>query len=213
MNFQRIIIATAFVAAMSAPAFADDTNTTTPSTDTSVQRDVNQQERIENGLKDGQLNTKEAGKLENGEKVIDKTEARDMKDGSISPEEQARLNKMQNKESTAIYNQKHDAQTGNPESKSSERMQNDVQRNVNQEQRINQGVKSGSMTTQEAGKAERGQARNARLEARAARNGRVGAKEQRRIQTGENRRSRGIWRKKHNANPAATTAAPAATTN
>ena len=205
MNFQRIIIATAFVAAMSAPAFAADANvTTTTSTDTSVQRDVNQQDRIEQGLKDGQLNTKEAGKLEKGETAIEHTEAKDMKDGSLSPEEQARLNKMQNKESTAIYNQKHDAQTGNPESKSSERMQADVQRDANQQQRINEGVKSGALTTKEEAKAERGQARDTRIQARAARNGRVGAREQARIQRNENRKSRGIWRKKHNT-PASTT--------
>ena len=34
------------------------------STADTVQRDVNQQTRIENGLKDGSLSTKEAGRLE-----------------------------------------------------------------------------------------------------------------------------------------------------
>ena len=32
-----------------------------------VQRDVNQQQRIEQGLQSGQLNTREAGRLENEE--------------------------------------------------------------------------------------------------------------------------------------------------
>jgi hypothetical protein len=212
MKVPHILAAAVVIATLSAPAFADDAqNTTTPSTDTSVQRDVNQQERIEQGLQSGALTTKEAGKLEQGEAHIDKVESKDMKDGSISPEEQARLNAMQNKESTAIYSQKHDAQTGNPDSASSQRMQADVQRDVNQEQRINQGVKSGALTTQETGKLERGQARDARLQARAARNGRVNAREQRKIQVSENKRSRHIFGRKHNQKtetPATTATTP-----
>jgi hypothetical protein len=164
-----------------------------------VQRDVNQQERIEQGLKSGELNTKEAGKLENEEKHVDKMEARDLKNGKISPAEQARLNAAQNKVSADIYKQKHDAQLGNPNSASSQRMQTDVQRNVNQESRIEQGVKSGSLTNRETGKLERGQAHVDAKEARAARNGHVGKFEQAGIQRSENRQSRRIFRKKHNA--------------
>lgn len=204
MNFQRLFVATAIVVTLSSPAFADDTNTTATNT-TGVQRDVNQQERIENGLQSGQLNTKEAGKLEQGETRIEKTEARDMKDGSVSTKEQARLNKMENKESAAIYAQKHDAQKGNPNSLSSERMQKDVQRDANQQERINNGLNSGTMTDKEAARSERAEARNTRLEARAARNGRINAREQHRVQVSENRRSRGIFRRKHNANTNTTT--------
>ncbi len=50
-------------------------------------------------------------------------EAHDLKNGNISPAEQARLNAAQNKVSSDIYKQKHDAQTGNPNSASSKRMQ------------------------------------------------------------------------------------------
>src|SRR5438552_1181866 len=100
------------------------------------QRDVNQQQRIEQGLQSGQLSTKEAGQLERGQQHIDRMEARDLKNGSISPAEQARLNAAQNRQSQAIYNDKHNAVTGNPNSASSQRMQADVQRNVNQQQRI-----------------------------------------------------------------------------
>ena len=55
------------------------------------QRDVNQQQRIEQGLKSGELSTKEAGQLEREQNRVDKIEARDLKDGSISAAEQARL--------------------------------------------------------------------------------------------------------------------------
>src|SRR5947207_14161622 len=40
-----------------------------------VQRDVNQQQRIEQGLKSGSLNTGEAAKLERGEARIDRMES------------------------------------------------------------------------------------------------------------------------------------------
>jgi hypothetical protein len=213
MQLHRLLIATAIVVTLSSPAFAQSTTNTTTSAnpDTSVQRDANQQERIEQGLQSGQLSTKEAGKLEKGETAIEHQEAKDMKNGSVSPQEQQQLNRMENRESSAIYNQKHDAQTGNPNSASSQRMQADVQRDANQQQRISNGVNNGSMTTREAAGSERGQMRNTRLEARAARNGRVGRGEQARIQRSENVRSRNIYRRKHNARTDAPAAAPAAT--
>ena len=163
------------------------------------QRDVNQQQRIEQGLQSGQLSTKEAGSLERQEQHVDRMEAHDLKNGSISPAEQARLNAAQNKVSTDIYADKHNGVTGNPNSASSERMQTDVQRNVNQQQRIANGMANGSLTNREAGSLERGQAHVNGREANAAANGHVGAAEQRRIQRSENRQSGRIFRKKHNA--------------
>jgi hypothetical protein len=163
------------------------------------QRDVNQQQRIEQGLQSGQLSTKEAGSLERQEQHVDKMEAHDMKNGSISPSEQARLNAAQNRVSNDVYADKHNGVTGNPNSASSQRMQADVQRNVNQQQRIQNGMDNGSLTNREAGKLERGQARVSGREANAAANGHVGAAEQRGIQRSENRKSARIYRKKHNA--------------
>src|SRR5258708_12947077 len=78
-------------------------------------------------------------------------------------------------------------------------MQADVQRNVNQQQRIEQGVQSGQLTNREAAKLERGQARVNRAEARAGADGKVGPNEQRRIQKAENRQSKRIYREKHDA--------------
>lgn len=163
------------------------------------QRNVNQQQRIEQGLQSGQLSTKEAGSLERQEKHVDNMEARDLKNGSISPSEQARLNAAQNKVSSDIYADKHNGVTGNPNSASSRRMQTDVQRNVNQQQRIQNGMDNGSLTNREAGSLEHGQARVNGREANAAANGHVGAAEQRGIQRSENQQSRRIYRKKHNA--------------
>jgi type IV secretory pathway VirB10-like protein len=163
------------------------------------QRDVNQQQRIEQGLKSGELSTKEAGSLERDEQHVDRMEANDLKNGSISPAEQARLNAAENKTSGAIYDDKHNATTGNPNSASSERMQADVQRNVNQQQRIANGMQSGALTNKEAGSLERGHAHVDRREANAAANGHVSAGEQRRIQRSENHQSNRIYNNKHNA--------------
>ena len=163
------------------------------------QRDVNQQQRIEQGLQSGQLSTKEAGSLERQEQHVDKMEAHDMKNGAITSGEQARLNAAQNRVSNDIYADKHNGVTGNPNSASSQRMQADVQRNVNQQQRIQNGMDNGSLTNREAGKLERGQAHVNGREANAAANGHVGAAEQRGIQRSENRQSGRIYRKKHNA--------------
>jgi hypothetical protein len=163
------------------------------------QRNVNQQERIEQGLQSGQLSTKEAGSLERGQQDIDRVESKDLRNGSISPAEQSRLNAMENRQSNAIYDDKHNAVKGNPNSASSQRMQSDVQRNVNQQQRIANGINNGSLTNREAGSLERGQAHVDRKEANAAANGHVGAGEQRRIQGSENHQSNRIYNKKHNA--------------
>ena len=162
-----------------------------------VQRDVNQQQRIEQGLKSGSLNTQEAARLEKEETRVERDQARAMRDGKLSPAEKARLAREQNQVSRDIYREKHDAQTGNPSSASSQRMQADVQRNINQQTRIEQGVQSGSLTTRETAKLEGGQARDTRAEARAGADGNVNAKEQRRIQRKENHQSERIHREKH----------------
>jgi hypothetical protein len=132
------------------------------------QRDVNQQQRIEQGLQSGQLSTREAGRLEREQQHVDKMEAHDLRNGSISPAEQARLNAAENKASHDIAVDKHNGVTGNPGSVSSQRMQADVQRNVNQQQRIANGVNSGALTNREVGSLERGQAHVDRKEANAA---------------------------------------------
>jgi hypothetical protein len=190
MSPKRSAVALALGVIFIAPALAQNTADT-------VQRNVNQQQRIEQGLQSGQLTTKEAAKLESGEARIDKMEQRAESDGKLSDAEKRRIEQAQNKESQAIYREKHDAQTGDPNSASSKRMQADVQRNVNQQQRIEQGVQSGQLTNREVGKLERGQAQVERKEARAGADGHVGAKEQRRVQAEENHQSHRIHREKH----------------
>ena len=190
------VIATTFTA----PVFAQVTGQpmVQPVNRADTQRDIDQQQRIESGLKSGQLTTREAGKLEKGEAHVDRMEANADRSGHVSAAEQARITSAQDRESNAIRSQKHDAQTGNPASASSRRMQADTQRNINQQSRIEQGERSGRLTTRETGSLERGQARVDRATARAAANGHVGANEQAGIQARENRQSARVLDKKHN---------------
>ena len=187
---QRTLIALALSAVFSVSAFAQNAASET-------QRDTNQQNRVEQGLKSGQLTTREAGALERDEQRIDRTQARDMKDGTLTTQEKTQIQREQNQASRQVYQDKHNATTGNPDSKSSQRMQADVQRNANQQARINQGIRSGQLSNHEAGALERGQAHVDRSEANAARNGRVGPREQAHTQGKENHQSDRVYRKKH----------------
>lgn len=163
-----------------------------------VQRDINQENRIEQGLKSGQLSSGEAAKLERGEAKIDRMESKALKDGNLGTQEAARIQRAQNQQSEAINQAKHNDLTGNPNSASSQRMQTDVQRNINQQNRIERGIQSGQLTNKEVSKLEGGQSRVNRAEARAGADGHVGAGEQARIQNKENKQSRKIFQKKHN---------------
>jgi hypothetical protein len=194
MNKLKFAVAVVVASISTVPAFAE-TATTAQTVET--QRDVNQQQRIENGLDSGQLSSHEAGRLEREETHVDRMESHAAADGSVSNAEAARINSAQNAVSSSIYSQKHDAQVGNPESASSQRMQTEVQRNVNQETRINQGVKSGELTTREAGRLEHGQAHATQAQANAAANGHVSGAEAAHVKKVENRQSHRIYQQKH----------------
>jgi hypothetical protein len=191
MNTKITIVALGIGALFALPVLAQNTADV-------VQRDVNQQQRIENGLKSGQLNTKEAAKLEKGEANIDKMEQHALSDGKMTNAEKQRIEAAQNRESQAIARAKSNGVTGDPNSASSQRMQADVQRNVNQETRVEQGVKSGQLTNREVGSLERGQAHVDNKEAKAGANGHISANEQHNIQAAENHQSKRIHNKKNN---------------
>jgi hypothetical protein len=164
-----------------------------------TQRDANQQTRIDSGLKDGSLSTGEASKLEAQQTHVETMQKNAMKDGTMTPAEKSRITAAQNRASANISAQKHDAQTGNPNSASSQRMQADVARNAYQQQRIANGVKSGALTNHETAKLEAGQSHATARQSVAASNGHVGAGEQASIQGTQNRQSRRIAVQKHDA--------------
>lgn len=190
INMKTIKLLPAMLALLGSTAFAQTAVT-------EMQRDVNQQQRIEQGLQSGQLNTREAARLERGQAKVNRVQAQSLKDGQLSAAEKQRLQRMQNKASSDIKAEKHDAHIGNPDSASSRRMQADVQRNINQEKRIDAGIKDGSLTAKEAARMERGQAHDNRMQSRAGRDGHVGAGEQNRIQHKQNKQSGRIRHERH----------------
>ena len=192
MISRTLVVAALSLAVVSAFAQA-------PAAAASTQRDVAQQTRIENGLKDGSLSTREAGRLEKQQARIDRLQTRDLKDGKLTVAERAQLNAAQDKASRDIAADKHNAVTGNPDSASSKRLQADVARNAAQEKRITTGLQSGALTKPEAAKLERGQAAVDNKEAVAASNGHVSRAEQRSVQRAETRQSKRIHREKTDA--------------
>ena len=73
-------------------------------------RQVNQQARIKEGVKSGELTKREAVRLEAREAKIARDKARAKADGVVTPAERAKLGREQNRASRHIYRQKHDGQ-------------------------------------------------------------------------------------------------------
>ena len=77
------------------------------------QHQENQQDRIGNGVKTGELTPKEAEHLEKREASIQKEKKEAKKDGTMTAEEKKEIKKDQKHASKAIHEQKHDAQKMN----------------------------------------------------------------------------------------------------
>src|SRR5215467_3032973 len=73
------------------------------------QRAENQQDRIAQGVKSGQLTAGEAAHLENNEAKINREVRNDRaaNGGKLTPQEKAQVNRQQNRESKKIYRDKH----------------------------------------------------------------------------------------------------------
>ena len=93
-------------AVLAAPAFAQTSST--PRID---QRQANQERRIEQGQKSGQLTQKEGARLEKGQARVQKMENKAAADGKVTRKERARIGKAQDKQSRAIHRERHDKQT------------------------------------------------------------------------------------------------------
>jgi hypothetical protein len=80
------------------------------------QRRENQQDRIAQGIKSGQLTAGETAKLENQQKGINQQVKADRaaNGGKLTPGEKQQVNKEQNAASKNIYNKKHNAKTQAP---------------------------------------------------------------------------------------------------
>jgi hypothetical protein len=97
----------AIATVISLPVFAQ---ANTPGID---QRQMNQEQRIDQGIASGQLNQREANRLERGQQRVDNMENRAKSDGVVTARERTRIQHAQNVESKRIYRQKHDRQIRN----------------------------------------------------------------------------------------------------
>jgi hypothetical protein len=96
-------------AAMAQPAApaAPGNPTVTPRID---QREVNQEKRIQQGVKSGELTQRETSRLQGEQARIERTEARAKADGKMTPKEREHITQMQDRASRDIHREKHDAQ-------------------------------------------------------------------------------------------------------
>jgi hypothetical protein len=79
------------------------------------ERQRNQQQRIRQGVRSGELTGVEAARIQRRESQIRLNEARARRSGGeFTPQERARIQRQLNRESRRIYRQKHDAQDRNP---------------------------------------------------------------------------------------------------
>ena len=102
---RNLLIAAVLATAFAAPVFAQ--NTATPKID---QRQENQQNRITNGVKSGELTAKETQNLEKREIKIEGDKQAAKADGKVTAAERQKLKREENKASRAIYRKKHNAQ-------------------------------------------------------------------------------------------------------
>lgn len=77
-------------------------------------RDARQDRRIDNGVRDGSLTHGEANRLENGQNRINRYEAHARSDGTVTPNERGRIDRMQNNEGRRISADRHNDRTATP---------------------------------------------------------------------------------------------------
>jgi len=74
------------------------------------QRQTNQEERIDQGIASGQLNEREANRLNKQQEHVNNMEDRAKSDGVMTKRERARIGAAQNRASRHIAREKHDRQ-------------------------------------------------------------------------------------------------------
>jgi hypothetical protein len=102
--FTRIFFAAMTMTALAAPVWAQ---TNTPGVDARQER---QQQRIDQGVASGELNQREAARLNRQQDRIEKMEERAKADGVVTKGERRALHNAQDRASRNIARQKHDRQ-------------------------------------------------------------------------------------------------------
>ncbi len=158
-------------------------------------REANQDQRIANGERSGQMTSGEASRATATQSRIDSQTAADRaaNGGKLTGQEHQQINQEQNHASQQIYNDNHNANSVKP---------NEVdQREANQQQRTAQGLRSGQETSAEAARTNANQARVDQQvhNERTANGGALTQQQKQQVNHEENQNSRQIANQKHNA--------------
>lgn len=196
------LLPVAFAALLVAPVFAQQSQPTQQPVNTSAQqgtvnnRRQDQQDRIANGVQSGQLTAGETKRLETREANLNSEIHNDRAadNGKLTSQERRQVNRQQNNMSRSIYADKHNAAQAHYG-------KNEVgQRRQNQQDRIANGIRNGSMTARETARTEnREQGINRQVAGdRSANGGKLTGQERRQVNRQQNGASRQIYRQKHN---------------
>jgi hypothetical protein len=159
-------------------------------------RMANQDQRIANGERSGQMTSGEAARATAQQSHIDSQTAADRaaNGGKLTGQERSQIDHEQNNASKNIYNDNHNASTVKPNAVDN--------REANQQARTAQGLRSGQETAGEAG---RTNARQAGVDQevhndRTANRGALNAQQKQQVNHQQNQNSKQIANQKHNAN-------------
>src|SRR5271170_4821101 len=158
------------------------------------EREANQDQRIANGLRSGQMTSGEAARAERTQSKIDQQvhDDRAANGGKLTGQEKQQINGEQNAASRQIYKEKHNDNTVKPNAVDN--------REANQQQRTANGLRSGQMTSGEAAKTNANQAKTAQQvhNDRTANGGALNAEQKKQINKEQNKNSKQIHNEKHN---------------
>ena len=160
------------------------------------QRGANQDQRVANGLRSGQMTSGEAARADQRQSNIDNQVHADRaaNGGTLTGQERQQVNREQNGASRQIYNENHNGNTIAPNAVDN--------REANQQQRTANGLRSGQTTAGEAARTNQRQANIAQQvhNGRTANGGALNQQQRQQVNREQNGASRQIYNQKHNEN-------------
>ena len=99
------------LAAVALPVYAQTAPAKDPAATPGIdKRQAEQQKRIDQGVKSGELTATEAARMEKGQERIQAMEDKAKADGKVTAKERARINQAQDVQSRHVAKEKHDRQ-------------------------------------------------------------------------------------------------------
>lgn len=158
----------------------------------------NQEQRIKQGVRSGELTKEEAQELREGEKEIRGMKKDARSDGTVTKKERQELHKALNEQSKDIDQEKHDGNKGEPRPGNyKKRTPGAAGRQMHQKSRINQGIKSGELTKDEAKDLREGEKEIRDMKKDARSDGTVTQEERKELNRELNEQSKEIYEEKH----------------